>query len=360
MSYLSRVEKCYKQFSLNQEELAYYARHILLPSVGLEGQRKLKASRLLIVGAGGLGCPVLQSLSGAGVGHLTIIDGDVVSASNLSRQWLHSIDDVGLNKATSAKVSAESLNPYIDLTAVDDMLSEDNAKALIESHDLVVDATDNLDVRYLIDDVCAEVDRPWVHAALYRESSQLTVFWNQFGSNFRKLYPEPSAAPSCSGAGMLGASASFVGNLQALEAVKLITGNGKLMLGELVSVNAQGLEVQRFELPDISSPKPLLCEDKSKESKCSISLTQLEQALSIHEPCTLVALHQFECPSGLKTIQLSEESLLEAGIPDHLSGKVVLVCEEGVTSSVLAEAISTFDDRAHYLVGGARALGKLA
>lgn len=357
MSYLTRIAESYQDITLSREELAYYARHILLPSVGLDGQRKLKAARVLIVGAGGLGCPVLQALAGAGVGHMTIIDGDKVSISNISRQWLHSYKESGENKATSAKATLESLNPFIDVEAFEAMLTSEDANSLVGTHDIIVDATDDLKVRYVIDDVCSELDRPWVHAALYRDNSQLSVFWGRYGASFRKIYPYPSAAPSCAGAGMLGASASLVGNLQALEVIKLITGDGELKLGELVSINSRSMELQCFKLPDISKPKPINNGQGSFASKRLISAAELNQALSIHEPLTIVDLRENEPEIAPNTLHLSESRVIERGIPEDITGKAVLVCEEGLASSLIAEALSVYDERIYFLAGGAQALG---
>lgn len=239
------------------------------------------------------------------------------------------------------------------------MLSLDNSSALIESHDLIFDATDDLSVRYLIDDACAELDRPWVHAALYRGGSQLTLFWARFGSTFRKLYPQPSVAPSCVGAGMLGANASLVGNLQAIEAVRLITGQGRLKLGELVSINSDTMDVQSFKLPDVTHPEVLQDKQLDAFSERSLSASELRQALSIYEPLTLIDLRKDGSALGPDSIHQSEESILERGVSTDISGKAVLVCEEGMISSILATALSGSDKRIYYLHGGAKALADL-
>lgn len=358
MSYLSRIAQTHASIDLSREELAYYARHILLPSIGIGGQRKLKSACVLVIGAGGLGCPALQALAGAGVGHLTVVDGDTVAISNLSRQWLHRYSVAGGNKALSAQSTLQDLNPFIEVFALASMFDQENAHALVEAHDIVVDATDDLDVRYLIDDVCAELDRPWVHAALYRERAQLTVFWQSCGASFRKLYPEPGQAPSCSGAGMLGASASVVGNLQALEVIKLITGNSVPKIGELVSIDSAGLSLQSFQLLDVRPPQVIAVEDANHLSNLAMSAVALRQALSIHEPLTIIDLRtasEFEKAAIPNAQHLSEQAILENGLPDDRKGKTVLICEEGLISCMLADAFSSEDAPIYFLEGGMQA-----
>jgi len=355
MSYLSRIAQTHASIDLSREELAYYARHILLPGFGIDGQLQLKSARVLVVGAGGLGCPVLQALAGAGVGRLTVVDGDVVSVSNLSRQWLHRYAECGQNKATSACAILCELNPFIELVAEPRMLNRENAHELIEAHDCVIDATDDLDARYWIDDACAALDRPWIHAALYRERSQLTVFWARCGATFRKLYPEPSAAPTCSGAGMLGASASVVGNLQALEAIKLITGNAQPKIGELLSFDAAGLSLQSFMMPEVDMPECITTDGAARLSERALSVFALQQARSIHEPMALLDLRSgsdFEKGSIPGAIHYTDEQLLEDGLPQGLTGKVILLCEEGTISAILADALSSKSEHIYFLEGG--------
>lgn len=343
MSYLSRIAESYAQVALSRDELAFYARHILLPGVGLDGQRKLKAARVLLVGAGGLGCPVLQALAGAGVGQLTVIDGDQVALSNLSRQWLHRYDGIGRNKAESACAQVAAFNPLVELRAIPERLDAANAWTLIEACDVVVDATDDLKVRYLIDEACTELDRPWVHAALYRDAAQMTVFWGRCGSSFHRLYPEPSSAPTCAGAGMLGASASVVANWQALEVIKLITGEGPPKIGELVSIDTKQLRIQSFRLPGVAAPSTLPAKDKSP-SKHGLSAIQLKQAQSIHQPMVLVDVRsasEYAEGSLEDAINVSAETILESGLPDDIktASQIILICAEGTVSALLADAL---------------------
>jgi adenylyltransferase/sulfurtransferase len=355
MSYLARIAECSRSIIFSDEELSYYARHLLLPGIGMPGQKKLKAARVLIVGAGGLGCPVLQALAGAGVGRLTVLDGDTVALSNLARQWLHRHGDVGTNKAVSAQQKLVELNPFIEVEAVPGMLDAVNAKELIDGHDIVVDATDDLEIRYLIDEVCAELDRPWVHAALYRESAQLCVFWDRCGARFRNLFPERTEAPSCAGAGMLGAVASVAANLQALEVVKLITGNGVPKVGEVVSIHASRVQIESFRMRGVTAP-PLIGDDAVLSAEHSWTVDALRQAQSIGEDLRIIDLRtesQFVAGTIPRAEHLSPEVILEEGLTNDGKRKVLLLCEEGIISSLLADALrSRGNDRVFHLEGG--------
>lgn len=338
---------------LNRDELAYYARHLLLPSVGFDGQRKLKAARVLVVGAGGLGCPALQALAGSGIGLVTVMDGDVVSLSNLSRQWLHRVVDCGQNKAESAKRALSELNPHIQIEALPTHFSQSNAATLVAAHDLVIDATDDMDARYEIDDACGALDRPWVHAALYRERAQLTTFWARTDTSFRSLYPNRGTAPSCAGAGMLGANASIAGHFEALEAIKLITGHGIPAFGKLVSIDGNGHSIQSFVSPRIVVPQPIMSRSGEIDSRL-FTCEQLKQAQSIHESVSLIDLRtqneRSAHPLSGATV-ISETELLERGLPPF-PGKTVLVCQTGTVSVLLAHALSQGDAKVFYLENG--------
>lgn len=355
MSYIQRIARQYPAVTLGQAELAYYSRHLLLPGVGLDGQKKLKSSRVLVVGAGGLGCPALQALAGAGVGSICIVDGDTVSQSNLSRQWLHSTASVGQNKAVSAKAALERINPHIAIRAVAGMLDPSNAAELVAACDVVIDATDALEVRYRMDAICATLDRPWVHGALYRESAQVAVFWSRYGARFRDLFPEPSEAPSCSGAGMLGASASMIGNFQALEAIQLITGQGDPAVGSLCTVNTWTLRMDRFRMAAVELERFDSEGPDSVESGKGIRPLELKQRLSIHNPPAILNLSGDPSDAFPGSVACSEASLLEDGVPPTEASEILLVCEEGTLSELLAAALLRVEPRIRYLVGGLRA-----
>lgn len=356
MSYLPRIAQSYASIRFSGDEIAYYARHILLPKVGTAGQQKLKAARVLVIGAGGIGCPVLQALAGAGVGYMTVIDGDQVALSNLSRQWLHSHQDLGLNKATSAAQSIRDLNPFIQVEAVEQMFAAGNTLDLVAAHDLVVDATDDLDVRYLIDEACARADRPWVHAALYRNIGQVAVFWVRYGANFKALFPERSEAPSCSEAGMMGAFASLVGNVQALRVIYLITGQADPKLGTVSTIDSVAMSWQHFRLPTVELPE--LYRDSEDKKEFLITADEIKQALSVHEPIRLIDLREVSTSRVVlkNAEQRSVDSLLNAEHKLDSAYKWVLICEEGTISGLLAEAMRSRNlDTVFSLEGGAAA-----
>ncbi|MDP6870593.1 MAG: HesA/MoeB/ThiF family protein [Candidatus Poseidoniaceae archaeon] len=222
-------------------DLERHSRHVMLPQVGAEGQSRLSKSRVLCVGAGGLGSPVIQYLAAAGIGHLSIVDDDKVDLSNLQRQVIHRTSDIGEHKAVSAKRFVLDLDPNISVEAITQRLSEDNAKSLFENHDLIIDGTDNIPTRYLIDDICCEIDIPWVYGSVYRFEGQLSTFNYKGGPSYRDLFPEAPPEhliPSCSEAGVFGVLPGIIGCLQATEAIKIIVGIGEPLRGKLMIYDA--------------------------------------------------------------------------------------------------------------------------
>ena len=233
---------------LSPDELERYARHIVLPEIGGAGQQKLKRARVLVIGAGGLGAPVLEYLAAAGVGTLGIVDDDTVSLSNLQRQVIHDTDTVGKLKTDSARAAIARINPNTAVETHTFRLSADNAPALVARYDIVVDGSDNFETRYTVADACASARKPLVHAAVGRFDGSVTVL-KPFGvgkdgkpnPGYRDLFPEappPGLVPSCAEAGVLGALTGVVGTLQAMEAIKLITGIGEPLVGRLLLYDA--------------------------------------------------------------------------------------------------------------------------
>ena len=233
---------------LSPEELERYARHIVLPEIGGAGQQKLKRASVLVVGAGGLGAPMLQYLAAAGVGTLGIVDDDTVSLSNLQRQVIHDTASVGKSKLDSAKIAIERINPNVNVELHKLHIDNGNAAALVARYDIVADGSDNFETRYAVADACAQEKRPLVHASVGRFDGQLTVLKpyesgpeGRPNPSYRDLYPEPpppGLVPSCSEAGILGALTGVLGTLQALEVVKLITGAGEPLVGRLLLYDA--------------------------------------------------------------------------------------------------------------------------
>jgi adenylyltransferase/sulfurtransferase len=235
-----------------EEQLKRYSRHIILPEVGGKGQQKISNAKVLIVGAGGLGCPVGYYLAAAGVGTLALVDNDVVELSNLQRQIAHSVKTLGINKADSAKQTFESLNPDVNVIAVKERINSKNILGLIKDYDIIVDGTDNFPTRYLINDACVMLKKPLVSGAILRFEGQVTTIIPGDGPCYRCLFEEPPPAglvPSCQEAGVLGVLPGVIGALQATEVLKLILGKGKPLKGELLIYDALGVNFRKVRIP---------------------------------------------------------------------------------------------------------------
>ena len=222
---------------LTTDERARYARHLLLPEIGLQGQRRLKAARVLVVGAGGLGSPALMYLAAAGVGTIGVVDDDVVDASNLQRQVIHGTSDVGRPKAESAAEAVAEINPLVTVERHDTRLDSGNALDIIGAYDLVVDGADNFPTRYLVNDACAMLGKPHVWGSIFRFDGQVSVWWAGRGPCYRCVFPDPpppEAVPSCATGGVLGVLCAAVGSVQVAEAVKLLVGQGDPLVGRLM------------------------------------------------------------------------------------------------------------------------------
>lgn len=243
---------------LAREELQRYSRHLLVPDVGVAGQRRLKAARVLLVGAGGLGSPVGLYLAAAGVGTLGVVDFDAVDLTNLQRQVLHGTRDLGRSKVESARARLADLNPHVEVVAHETRLTAANALDLVGRYDLVVDGADNFATRYLVNDACVLAGRPEVYASVHRFEGQATVFCAPGGPCYRCLHPEPpppGLVPSCAEGGVLGVLPGLLGTIQATEAVKLILGIGEPLVGRLLLVDALGMRFRTLKLrPDPRCP----------------------------------------------------------------------------------------------------------
>jgi adenylyltransferase/sulfurtransferase len=236
---------------LTQDDYARYSRHLILPEVGVEGQKRLKAASVLCVGTGGLGSPLLLYLAAAGIGRIGIVDFDVVDHSNLQRQVIHSTSWVGKPKIESAKNRILEINPYCQVDLYETALSADNALDIIRPYDIVVDGTDNFPTRYLVNDACVLLDKPNVYGSIFRFEGQATVFNYEGGPNYRDLYPEPpppGMVPSCAEGGVLGILPGIIGVIQATETVKIILGKGTTLSGRLVLYNALDMKFRELKL----------------------------------------------------------------------------------------------------------------
>ncbi len=228
---------------LSHDEIVRYSRHLILPDVGVEGQRKLKAARVLLIGAGGLGSPLALYLSAAGVGNIGIVEFDVVDITNLQRQVLHGTSDVGKPKSDSARRRIADVNPHVQVTTYEEPLTSANALGIVRDWDIVVDGTDNFPTRYLVNDACVLLGKPNVYGSIYRFEGQASVFATADGPCYRCIYPEPpppGMVPSCAEGGVLGVLPGLVGIIQATETIKLILGAGDSLAGRLLLIDTLG------------------------------------------------------------------------------------------------------------------------
>jgi adenylyltransferase/sulfurtransferase len=236
---------------LTTDELSRYSRHLILPEVGVEGQRKLKGARVLAVGTGGLGSPLALYLAAAGVGTLGLVDFDVVDASNLQRQIIHSTADIGRKKLDSAEEKLKALNPNLNVVKHDTLLSSANALDILKDYDVVADGTDNFPTRYLVNDACVLLGKPNAYGSIFRFEGQASVFAAKDGPCYRCLYPEPpppGLVPSCAEGGVLGILPGLVGVIQATEVIKLILGKGEPLIGRLLLVDALNMRFRELKL----------------------------------------------------------------------------------------------------------------
>ncbi len=237
--------------TLSKDEIMRYSRHLIMPEVGMEGQQKLKAARVLCVGTGGLGSPLTLYLAAAGVGTLGIVDFDVVDSTNLQRQVIHSTADVGRKKIDSASEKLKNLNPYLNIRKFETKLTSENALEIFKDFDIVADGTDNFPTRYLVNDACVLTGKPNVYGSIFRFEGQASVFATEEGPCYRCLYPEPpppGVVPSCAEGGVLGILPGLVGVIQATEAIKLILGNGDPLIGRLLLVDSLAMKFRELKL----------------------------------------------------------------------------------------------------------------
>ncbi|HEX8185934.1 MAG TPA: ubiquitin-like small modifier protein 1, partial [Blastocatellia bacterium] len=236
---------------LDRDEILRYSRHLIMPEVALEGQKKLKAAKVLCIGAGGLGSPLALYLAAAGVGRMGIVDFDVVDFTNLQRQIIHSTANVGRPKLDSAKERIAEINPYVEVDTYETALTSENALELFEPYDIIVDGTDNFPTRYLVNDACVLLGKPNVYGSIFRFEGQATVFYAKEGPCYRCLYPEPpppGLVPSCAEGGVLGVLPGIIGVIQAIETVKLILGKGEPLIGRLLLFDAMKMKFRELKL----------------------------------------------------------------------------------------------------------------
>ncbi|MFI5135625.1 MAG: molybdopterin-synthase adenylyltransferase MoeB, partial [Chitinophagales bacterium] len=282
-----QFSKNWEQIHFSKEELARYDRHIIIPDFGFEGQKKLKAAKVLVIGSGGLGSPVLLYLAAAGVGTIGIVDFDVVDDSNLQRQVLFGVDDIGEPKVEAARQRLEKLNPHIQIKTFNTQLTSKNALDLFNDFDVIVDGTDNFPTRYLVNDACVLLGKPNVYASIFQFEGQVSAFNyrdknGELGPNYRDLYPTPpppGLVPSCAEGGVLGVLPGIIGSLQALETIKVIAGIGETLSGRFFIFDALKFESRIFKIrrdPDnpLNGKNPTIKELIDYEQFCGMKTVE--------------------------------------------------------------------------------------
>jgi sulfur-carrier protein adenylyltransferase/sulfurtransferase len=364
---------------LTVDEVRRYSRHLIIPDVGMTGQKRLKNARVLCVGAGGLGSPALLYLAAAGVGTLGIIDFDVVDESNLQRQIIHGQSDVGRSKAESARDSIQEINPHVNVVLHAERLDSDNAMEIFAQYDLIVDGTDNFATRYLVNDCAVLLGKPYVWGSIYRFDGQASVFWAEHGPCYRCLYPEPpppGMVPSCAEGGVLGVLCASIGSIQVNEAIKVITGIGEPLVGRLMIYDALEMSYRTVRVrkdPEcaVCGKNPTITELIDYEEFCgavsedaqraasgsTITATELKAMLDNDDKIFLVDVrepNEYEIVSIPGSVLIPKDQFLNGNALEQLpqDRRIVLHCKSGARSAECLAVVKNagFSDAVH--VGG--------
>ena len=349
---------------LTTDDLSRYSRHLILPEVGMEGQQKLKAAKVLCVGTGGLGSPLALYLAAAGIGTLGLVDFDVVDASNLQRQIIHSTKDIGRKKLDSAAEKLNALNPALKIVKHDTMLSSANALEILKDYDIVADGTDNFPTRYLVNDACVLLGKPNVYGSIFRFEGQASVFATKEGPCYRCLYPEPpppGLVPSCAEGGVLGILPGLVGVIQATEVIKLILGNGSPLIGRLLLVDALNMRFRELKLRKnsecpVCGDNPTVTELIDYQNFCGIvpetpqeasvkngipqiTVKELKRRIDAGEDVQLIDVRE---PYEFQIAQIGGKLIPQNDVPQRLAEidrdrEVVVHCRSGARSQRIAE-----------------------
>jgi len=349
---------------LTTDDLSRYSRHLILPEVGMEGQRRLKAAKVLCVGTGGLGSPLAFYLAAAGIGTLGLVDFDVVDASNLQRQIIHSTKDIGRKKLDSAAEKLTALNPALNVVKHDTMLSSANALEILKDYDIVADGTDNFPTRYLVNDACVLLGKPNVYGSIFRFEGQASVFATEQGPCYRCLYPEPpppGLVPSCAEGGVLGILPGLVGVMQATEVIKLILGKGEPLIGRLLLVDALNMRFRELKLrknPEcpVCGTNPTVTELIDYQQFCGIvpetpqessvkngipqiTVKELKRRIDVGDDVQLIDVRE---PYEYQIAQIGGKLIPQNDVPQRLAEidrdrEVVVHCRSGARSQRIAE-----------------------
>ncbi len=351
------------EVSFRKEELERYSRHLIIPEFNIAGQRRLKQSRVLVVGTGGLGSPILSYLTAAGVGTIGILDFDVVDESNLQRQVLFTVDDVGRPKVEAARERLHALNPNIRLIVHNRQLTSDNALEIIDDYDLVVDGTDNFPTRYLVNDACVILGKPNVYGSIFRFEGQVSVFNyrfedGSFGPNYRDLFPTPpppGLVPSCAEGGVIGVLPGIIGSLQANEVIKVLSDVGQPLAGRLFLLDALGFETRTLKI-HTDTDAPPITELVDYEHFCGLDLSNDEPGVKEISVSELAELGESSADYQLIDVREDFEyeianlggTLIPLGEIDNAiqsisaDKKVIVYCRSGARS---ARAISSLESK---------------
>ncbi|MFF5229955.1 adenylyltransferase/sulfurtransferase MoeZ [Dactylosporangium sp. NPDC000521] len=361
---------------LSVDEVRRYSRHLIIPDVGVAGQKRLKNARVLCVGAGGLGSPALMYLAAAGVGTLGIVEFDTVDESNLQRQIIHGQSDIGRPKAESARDSVLEINPYVNVVVHNEALDNDNVMDIFRQYDLIVDGTDNFATRYMVNDAAVLLGKPYIWGSIYRFDGQASVFWAEHGPCYRCLYPEPpppGMVPSCAEGGVLGVLCASIGAIQVTEAIKLLTGVGDSLLGSLMVYDALEMTYRKIRLRKdpgcaICGENPTVTELIDYDDFCgavsdeaqaatqgsTITATELKDWQDSGKPIELIDVRE---PAEWEIVRVPGARLVPKG--EILNGsaladlpqdrQIVLYCKSGVRSAEALAAVKAagFKDAVH-------------
>ena len=347
--------------ALTVDEVRRYSRHLIIPDVAMAGQQRLMNAKVLCVGAGGLGSPALMYLAAAGVGTLGIVEFDTVDESNLQRQIIHGQSDIGKSKAQSAKAKISEINPFVQVITHEVRLDNSNVKEIFSQYDIIVDGTDNFATRYLVNDACVLLKKPYVWGSIYRFDGQASVFWAEYGPCYRCLYPEPpppGMVPSCAEGGVLGVLCATIGSIQTTEAIKVITGVGEPIIGSLMIYDALEMSLRKIKVR--KDPNCPLCGDNPTqkdllpdyEAFCgvlsdaaevavkdsTISVTELASKISANDDFYLVDVRE---PSEFEIVRIPGSHLIpKQGFLDGTvlatlpqDKPIILHCKSGVRSA---------------------------
>ena len=364
---------------LTLDEVKRYSRHLIIPEIGMTGQKRLKNARVLVVGAGGLGSPALLYLAAAGVGTLGVIDFDIVDESNLQRQIIHGQSDIGRLKAESARDSIAEINPFVHVQVHSEALSNDNVLEIFSRYDLIVDGTDNFATRYMVNDACVLLGKPYVWGSIYRFDGQASVFWAEHGPCYRCLYPDPpppGMVPSCAEGGVLGVLCASIGSIQVTEAIKLLTGTGDSLAGRLMIYDA--LEMTYRTVRVRKDPECAICgkhptitslidydafcgvvsdDAAAAASGSTISATELKEMLDRKDDIFLIDVrepNEYEIVSIPGATLIPKDQFITGAALEKLpqDKRIVLHCKSGARSAEALAVVKNagFSDAVH--VGG--------